>query len=79
MKQIGIQHFLYGLLSSNVKGKIKKSSNPIIISQGFPTYLKKKEKKGTVLKKSKQNYYQPHICGQYNLFSLLSLSLSFFY
>ena len=45
MKQIGIQHFLYGLLSSNVKGKIKKSSNPIIISQGFPTYLKKKKKK----------------------------------
>lgn len=78
MKQTGIQHFLYGLLSSNVKGKIKKSSNPIIISQGFPTYLKK-EKSGTVLKISKQNYYQPHICGQYSLFSPLYLSLSFFY
>lgn len=44
MKQTGIKHFLYGLLSSNVKGKIKKSSNPIIVSQGFPAYLKKKKK-----------------------------------
>ena len=42
MKQTEIQHFLYGLLSFNVKDQ--KSSNPIIISKGFPTYLQKQKK-----------------------------------